>query len=221
MGPAVMSIVDRPNETKVNQPRTAPNLTSQESRSIDKFHACLNVSDLARSVRFYTALLGVEPAKHYEDYAKFELESPPMVLSLKPKRACVGGPLNHLGLRVTDPKRLEEAYQRLRTVDARIGRQDHVQCCYAEQTKLWITDPDGTLWEVYVFHDDVPNWGEIHNKPKLWKAPLQAFGITGVIKRWFNNAFRPTHHGDQSSVNVEGIPHDTCSVNKDANSCSK
>lgn len=161
------------------------------------------------------------PAKQYDDYAKFELESPPMVLSLKPKRACVGGPLNHLGLRVTDPKKLEEAYKRLVAVNARIGRQDHVQCCYAEQTKLWITDPDGTLWEVYVFHDDVPNWGEIHNKPKLWKAPLQAFGITGVIKRWFNNAFRPTYSDDQSSITVEGIPTDTCKVSPDADSCKK
>lgn len=216
-----MSVVDRPNATPENSQRTAPNRTSLESRSIDKFHACLNVSDLKRSVEFYAALLGIAPAKQYDDYAKFELESPPMVLSLKPKRACVGGPLNHLGLRVTDPQKLEEAYKRLVAVNARIGRQDHVQCCYAEQTKLWITDPDGTLWEVYVFHDDVPNWGEIHNKPKLWKAPLQAFGITGVIKRWFNNAFRPTYSSDQSSITVEGIPTDTCKVNPNSESCSK
>jgi catechol 2,3-dioxygenase-like lactoylglutathione lyase family enzyme len=167
---------------------------------MDKFHACLNVSDLKRSVQFYSALLGYEPVKQYEDYAKFELESPPMVLSLKPKRAHVGGPLNHLGLRVTDPQRLEAALERLRAVDARLGRQDHVQCCYAEQTKVWVTDPDGTLWEVYVLHEDVPHWGEINNKPKLWKAPLQAFGLRGVIARWFNNAFRPTHSSDRNAI---------------------
>lgn len=202
-----MSIAPPPRDQQI------PNRTSEAARAQVKFHACLNVSDLARSVEFYSALLGCNPAKSYPDYAKFELDEPPMVLSLKPKRACVGGPLNHLGLRITSVEKLEATHQRLKQVGARIGKQDHVQCCYAEQTKLWITDPDGTLWEVYLFHDDVPDWGEKHNKPKLWKAPLQAFGIRGVIRRWWNNAFGQRHQEDQSSVEVESpIPSDSCTI---------
>jgi catechol-2,3-dioxygenase len=161
-------------------------------------------------VEFYSALLGCAPAKRYEDYAKFELEEPPLVLSLKPKRACAGGPLNHLGLRLKSAERLEETHQRLRAVGARLGKQEHVQCCYAEQTKLWITDPDGVLWEVYLFHDDVPAWGEKHNKVKLWKAPLQAFGVRGVVRRWWNNAFGARRAGDQSAVLQEPPPGDCC-----------
>jgi hypothetical protein len=34
-------------------------------------------------------------------------------------------------------------------------REDGVECCYARQTKFWISDPDQTLWEIYVFHEDV------------------------------------------------------------------
>lgn len=166
-----------------------PNRTPAAAIQVIKFHASLNVSDLDRSVRFYAALLGADPVKHYPDYAKFEIDVPPLVLSLKPKRACAGGPLNHLGLRVTTQAEFDAIHERVKAIGARIGRQDDVKCCYALQTKLWITDPDETLWEVYVLHDDVPDWGEKHKKVKLLAAPLKAFGIRGVIRRWWSNAF--------------------------------
>ena len=166
-----------------------PNRTPAKATQLIKFHASLNVSNLAKSIEFYSALLGEGPVKSYADYAKFEVDIPPLVLSLKPKRACAGGPLNHLGLRMTSLEGLRAIHERMKAVGARIGEQDDVKCCYARQSKLWITDPDETLWEVYYFHEDVPDWGEIHNKPKLWSAPLKAFGIRGVVRRWWNNAF--------------------------------
>lgn len=191
----------------------AANRTPDDAVSQTKFHVSLNVSDLPRSVAFYSALLGASPAKFYEDYAKFEIDVPPLVLSLKPKRACVGGPLNHLGLRLTAMPDLESTLERMRQVGARIGRQDDVKCCYAQQTKLWITDPDGTLWEVYVFHSDVPDWGEKHRKVKLWSAPLKAFGIRGMLRRWWRNAFGSRYEGDRSAVDFESpIPPDACPV---------
>jgi catechol 2,3-dioxygenase-like lactoylglutathione lyase family enzyme len=154
-----------------------------------KFHASLNVSDLPRAVEFYTALLGAEPVKVYADYAKFEVESPPLVLSLKPKRACAGGPLNHLGLRVVTVDHLREIQTRLKAVGARMGQQDDVKCCYAHQTKIWVTDPDQTMWEVYVLHDDVPDWGEKDKKLKLLAPPLRALGVWGTMRRAWSNAF--------------------------------
>jgi catechol 2,3-dioxygenase-like lactoylglutathione lyase family enzyme len=192
-------------------PSAAPNRTPDGATAVLKFHASLNVSDLARSVRFYAALLGAGPVKQYADYAKFEIDEPPLVLSLKPKRACAGGPLNHLGLRVVTVEHLRQIQARLTAVGARIGEQDDVKCCYARQTKLWITDPDETLWEVYVLHEDVPDWGEKHAKMKLYSAPLKAFGVWGVIKRAWNNAFgaRPR---PQAVPGPEGgaVPADAC-----------
>lgn len=198
--------------TMLAETPTVANRTPPEAIAQVKFHASLNVSDLKRSVAFYAALFGLAPVKHYVDYAKFELNSPPLVLSLKPKRACTGGPLNHLGLRLTSVQNLEAIVQRLASVNARVGRQNDVKCCYAEQTKLWITDPDGTLWEVYVFHNDVEDWGEKHNKRKLWTAPLKAFGLRGVVSRWWNNAFGTRHEQDMSAVEVDDspIPADAC-----------
>jgi catechol 2,3-dioxygenase-like lactoylglutathione lyase family enzyme len=191
----------------------APNRTPGPATQMIKFHACLNVSDLPRSIEFYTALLGEGPVKAYTDYAKFEIDVPPLILSLKPKRACAGGPLNHLGLRVTSVEHFDKIHERLKRVGARIGRQDDVKCCYALQTKLWITDPDETLWEVYMFHDDVPDWGEKHKKIKLWSAPLKAFGVRGMLRRWWNNAFQATATPrDLSKIESEDspVPADAC-----------
>lgn len=189
------------------------NRTPEAATRVMKFHVCLNVSDLDKSVEFYTALLGYGPCKHYPDYAKFEIEEPPLVLSLKPKRACEGGPLNHLGLRMVNKEQLRQAHERLKAVGARIGAQDDVKCCYALQTKLWITDPDFTLWEVYVLHDDVPDWGEKHKKMKLYTAPYKAFGLLGIIRRAWNNAFGKKAQATdiRSRIDVdEMIPADTC-----------
>jgi catechol 2,3-dioxygenase-like lactoylglutathione lyase family enzyme len=170
----------------------ASNGTPAAATTVVKFHASLNVSDLARSIPFYTALFGTGPVKAYPDYAKFEIDSPPLILSLKPKRACAGGPLNHLGLRVVSVEHLREIQERLQRVGARIGQQDDVKCCYAFQTKIWVTDPDQTMWEVYVLHGDVPDWGEKDKKVKLLVPPFRALGLWGTIRRGWNNAFRGT-----------------------------
>lgn len=39
-------------------------------------------------------------------------------------------------------------------------REDNVECCYALQTKFWVSDPDRALWEIYVFHEDVDRHGD-------------------------------------------------------------
>lgn len=51
---------------------------------VTNFHLSLNVNDLHRSIAFLTALLGVEPAKKRQHYAKFAIDDPPLVLSLEP-----------------------------------------------------------------------------------------------------------------------------------------
>jgi catechol 2,3-dioxygenase-like lactoylglutathione lyase family enzyme len=128
--------------------------------TIRKFHASLNVAGLDRSIRFYRSLLGVEPAKVRSDYAKFELAEPGLVLSLVPGRSGGGGHLNHMGLRVRSAEELVEIQRRLEAAGLHTEREDGVECCYALQTKFWITDPDGALWEIYVFHDDIDHHGE-------------------------------------------------------------
>lgn len=133
--------------------------TTAADLAAPKVHLSLNVSDLGRSVAFYRVLLGIEPAKHRRDYAKFELTSPPLILSLVPQRPAPGGTLNHTGLRLAQAEDLVRVQARLEAAGIRTQREEGVECCYAKQTKFWVTDPDRTLWELYVFHEDTDEHG--------------------------------------------------------------
>jgi catechol 2,3-dioxygenase-like lactoylglutathione lyase family enzyme len=134
--------------------------TTPTSTDVRKFHISLNVSDLTRSIAFYRALFGIEPAKSYPDYAKFEVEDPAIVLSLAPgPRPGGGGNLNHVGLRVRTSEELVEIQKRLEMANVPTRREEGVACCYALQTKFWAHDPDAAMWEIYVLHEDIEEHG--------------------------------------------------------------
>lgn len=135
-----------------------------------KFHLSLNVADLKRSIAFYRTLFGVEPAKCRPDYAKFELEDPPLVLSLEPSAAGKGGALNHAGFRLPDAAALVEVQRRLEAAGVHTQRLEGVECCYARQTKFWATDPDQTLWEIYVLEEDIDHRGAGQSREEMLPA---------------------------------------------------
>jgi len=125
-----------------------------------RFHLSLNVTNLDKSVQFFRTLLGLEPAKLRQDYAKFEPDEPPLVLSLEPSRTVTqGGALNHLGFRLPDVKSLVAMQERLERSGLQTKREDGVECCYARQTKFWAHDPDSNLWEIYTFDGDINHRG--------------------------------------------------------------
>jgi catechol 2,3-dioxygenase-like lactoylglutathione lyase family enzyme len=128
-------------------------------RSTVKFHLSLNVADLDRSVAFFRFLFDSEPAKCRPDYAKFELDEPPVVLSLEPHAPMAGGALNHLGFRLADSETLVAWQQRLEMAGIPSQREEGVECCYARQTKFWVRDPDNNLWEIYVLEEDIDHRG--------------------------------------------------------------
>ncbi|MBS0205908.1 MAG: VOC family protein [Planctomycetes bacterium] len=119
-----------------------------------RFHLSLNVSNLPKAVSFLEQILGVPVAKQRVDYAKFELDSPPLVLSLEPRSPLVHGSLNHLGFRAPDSETLVEMQRRLEAAGIATEREEGVECCYARQTKFWVHDLDHRLWEFYTLDDD-------------------------------------------------------------------
>jgi catechol 2,3-dioxygenase-like lactoylglutathione lyase family enzyme len=132
-----------------------------------RFHISLNVSDLKKSVAFFKTLFGKEPAKHRDDYAKFELSDPPLVMSLEPHAPAGRGALNHTGFRFPDSAALVEAQRRLELAGMHTEREEGVECCYGRQTKFWAHDPDGGLWEFYTLEEDIDHRGAGQSTEKV------------------------------------------------------
>jgi catechol 2,3-dioxygenase-like lactoylglutathione lyase family enzyme len=115
-----------------------------------KVHVALNVTDVNRSVEFYRAAFGVEPAKWKPGYAKFDIAEPPLNLTLNYRERIEGlGALNHLGVEVASTAEVFAAKERLTKAGLVTRDELNVDCCFALQDKTWITDPDGYRWEVF------------------------------------------------------------------------
>lgn len=119
---------------------------------MSRVQLALDVTDLESAVAFYSALLGVEPAKRKPGYANFAVSDPPLKLVLL--EGATGGTLNHLGIEVGASDEVETATQRLAGAGLVTDERRSETCCYATQDKVWVTDPDGARWEVYNVLED-------------------------------------------------------------------
>jgi catechol 2,3-dioxygenase-like lactoylglutathione lyase family enzyme len=114
-----------------------------------RIHVSLNVSDLGRSLHFYMHFFGVEPLKVREGYAKFDLHDPPINFSINENPLDTRSQ-GHLGVQVKSTRVVQEMNERLQKEGFKIISEDGTECCYAVQSKLWVADPDGNRWEVFV-----------------------------------------------------------------------
>ena len=169
-----------------------------------RFHLSMNVSNLEKSVAFYRTLFGMEPAKQRPDYAKFEPDEPPLVLSLEPNGRAGAGTLNHVGIRMSSVENVLAVKERLEREGLRCHWEEGVECCYSRQAKFWLTDPDGTLWEMYVLQEDIDHRGSGQMPEELVDAKLVAGNIASATScrrrsrsmtapsTWFDCADRTT-----------------------------
>lgn len=119
--------------------------------TIFKTHVALNVADLHRSVAFYRAMFAIEPTKYKDDYAKFDLDNPGLNLALNSVDTAVNpGSLSHLGIQVDSREAVAAAIARFQVAGLATLEERSTDCCYALQDKVWVTDPDGHRWEIFV-----------------------------------------------------------------------
>jgi catechol 2,3-dioxygenase-like lactoylglutathione lyase family enzyme len=114
-----------------------------------RIHISVNVGELSRALHFYMHFFGVEPAKVRQGYAKFDLRDPPINFSINENPLDTRSQ-GHLGIQVKSTRAVQEMQERLLKEGFKIVSEDGTECCYAVQTKLWVADPDGNRWEVFV-----------------------------------------------------------------------
>lgn len=125
-----------------------------------KAHVALNVKNVDASIAFYRALFGIEPCRVRSDYAKFDVENPPLNLSLNQHQPGMAGALSHLGIQVSSTEEVIAVRDAWAASGLAPRDEMEVVCCYAAQDKAWVADPDGNEWEVFVVRGEFAERGE-------------------------------------------------------------
>jgi catechol 2,3-dioxygenase-like lactoylglutathione lyase family enzyme len=123
-----------------------------------KPHVSLNVSNIDASVAFYEKAFGVNATKRRPGYAKFDLESPSLNLTMQ-EAPRTGINASHFGVQVASTEDVAQAFARFKEAGLRTLTEDNTECCYAMQDKVWVEDPDGNAWEVFFVKADAPTMG--------------------------------------------------------------
>jgi catechol 2,3-dioxygenase-like lactoylglutathione lyase family enzyme len=118
-------------------------------------HVHLHVSDLEASRSFYQRFLGAEPVKLRPGYVKFLPGLAPINLALTAGQPNQGRNVDHLGFEVESRERVAELMARVKASGLAVREEIGTDCCYANQDKFWVTDPDGIEWEIYHVNHDV------------------------------------------------------------------
>jgi catechol 2,3-dioxygenase-like lactoylglutathione lyase family enzyme len=117
--------------------------------NILKAHVSLNISNIDASVTFYEKVFGVKPAKRRPGYAKFDLLEPSLNLTMQ-EAPRSGVNASHFGVQVASTEDVAAAWTRFKEAGLATKTEDNTTCCYALQDKVWVEDPDGNMWEVFV-----------------------------------------------------------------------
>lgn len=123
-----------------------------------KPHVSLNVSNIDASVAFYEKAFGVKATKRRPGYAKFDLASPALNLTMQ-EAERTGVNASHFGIQVESSDDVAAAWASFNKAGLVTKTETDTTCCYAVQDKVWVTDPDGNAWEVFFVKADADAMG--------------------------------------------------------------
>lgn len=116
-----------------------------------EFHASIRVRDLAASTRFYGWLTNSWPKEWTHRYATFIRPDLGLnfVLVVSDGKNLHHDTLYHLGMALPDKAAVIDAYHRALAVGAQVDKPPRTTWKGTPLHELWLTDPDGTLIEIY------------------------------------------------------------------------
>lgn len=120
---------------------------------MSRVQLALNVSDVDKAVAFYEKVFQTPVSKRRPGYANFAIAEPPLKLVLIEKQDA-SETLNHLGVEVMSVPEVHAATETFVGAGLTTYEQQGIECCYAKQDKVYVTDPDGAEWEFYTVLDD-------------------------------------------------------------------
>ena len=124
-----------------------------------RLHVHVGVTDLDRSIGFYSNLFGTDPTVVKTDYAKWMLEDPRINFAISSGRHAEKG-IEHLGIQVESREELDDVYARLKAAGRPLLEEGATTCCYAQSEKSWIADPDGVVWEAFFTSGEATVYGD-------------------------------------------------------------
>ena len=113
-------------------------------------HVALAVSDPARSLRFYRAVLGMVPVYEGDDFVQAQTPGARdvLVLERRPREAGLQGGVAHFGFRLQDPGDIGRAVEAVRAAGGGIREQGEF---VPGEPYVFFTDPDG--YEVEIWYE--------------------------------------------------------------------
>jgi predicted enzyme related to lactoylglutathione lyase len=117
-----------------------------------RIHISLTTQRLGVAKAFYEVLFGQAPTKVRPGYVKFEPAEPSVNLTLNESVGTASGApaASHFGIQVKSTEAVAAARARLESVGLSTTVEESTACCYAVQDKVWVCDPDGNRWEIFV-----------------------------------------------------------------------
>lgn len=112
-------------------------------------HLSIFVTDVKKTADFYSKVFGQEPQKQTNSYAKFDLKNPALNFTFMSSPKAELSRVSHLGVEVDSAKEVREWKNKLEEAGVLTRDELNVDCCFANQDKVWFSDPDGNEWEVF------------------------------------------------------------------------
>ena len=121
-----------------------------------RFHVHVTTLDLASSIRTYSEVFG-PPAVEKLDYAKWEPDGFPVIFAVSTRKGVAG--IDHLGIKADSEAELSAMRAGLQDSRLPSSEQRDAECCYVRADKVWVTDPNGVPWELYVGKGSIEVYG--------------------------------------------------------------